>query len=90
MSNKKYQQIHSDTAKTIKALHSLLKENVTAEEVLKWISKSVEEAYIQGAKDAKGIYTSEGKPAYAEGFDFQEMQLPTIASLYAKEQGFKP
>ena len=60
------------------------------QEATKLISEIAETAYIQGAKDAKGIYTSEGKPAYAEGFDFQEMQLPAIASLYAKEQGFKP
>ena len=56
------------------------------------IASAVEEAYKRGAYDrmATPHPDIQGKPVWLEGLDIKiETQLPTIASLYAKEHGFK-
>jgi len=68
--------------------------NDTTSKTLEYISSAVEKAYAQGMADLKNRHThTEPEPAWIRGFDLTNLssqQIGTIASLYAKEQGFKP
>lgn len=76
-------------------LNSLLESNFdVAGKLLEFISTEVEKAYKQGALDNAEEFTPETslRPWLIGMGDapYRELQLETIASLYAKEQGLKP